>query len=110
MFQIANGSWVDVTASATPRSDPPRRKSPIAIRFIEMYSGPIVATAGSIRTARTSSIMNSRPRNFIRENEYAARTPRPTLSTEMMTATVRLFRASWKKETGLRVGRARTRA
>ena len=68
MFQIANGSWPEVTASATPMSEARRLNVPIWILLSETKSGAIVATAGSIRTASTAIIRNSRPRNCRREN------------------------------------------
>ena len=68
MFQIANGSWPEVTASATPNSEARRLNDPITTLLSETNSGAIVATAGSISTASTAIIRNSRPRNWRREN------------------------------------------
>ena len=68
MFQIANGSWLEVTASATPNSEARKLNVPNVILLSDTNSGARVATAGSMSTARTAIMRNSRPRNFIREN------------------------------------------
>ena len=108
MFQIANGSWLEVTARATPNSEFFRLNPPNCTLLSMTVNGARVAIAGSIRTARTPIIRISRPRNRSREKAYAARRPIVTLAAEMRTAMNRLFSASCTKDTGFAFGLAIT--
>ena len=65
-----------------------------------MNSGAIVATAGSISTASTVIISTCRPRNCIRENTYAAKTPMNTEKNDVDRAIMRLLKASCRNDTG----------
>ena len=69
-----------------------------------MKSGAIVATAGSISTARTPTISTERPRKWRREKTYAAKTPMRTEKREVPMASRNELRASRQKSTGLLVG------
>jgi hypothetical protein len=101
MFQIANGSVVAVTASATPSRDAPELNLPNRTRFRDTNSGAIVALPrGSIRIAQNQEHPDLAADEVQSREGIGRRDPEPDVITAMIPAMSRLLNASWKNDTG----------